>query len=399
MNSPEVYGDGVRARRRARRTSTSSGRAPTTAWCTSRATAARPGRTSRRRTCRTSAASARSTRRRSMPGGAYVAVKKPLLDDFAPYIFRTHDFGKTWTKIVTGIPRQRLRARRARGSDAPRPALRRHAARRLHLVRRRRPLAVAVAQPARHAGRRHLGRGERPRDRHARPRLLHPRQHRAAAPVRRRSTAAADAHLFKPADAIRARRTGDDHLLAEEAGAEADARDPRRERTGGAHVQRRRCRCSGAGGRAVRARRGVQGACRGHGCSRGAQARRPHRGGGRCGRASGAVRTAPRIRRRTTKTAVGADAAVRRRRRWRRAASASPGICEYAPATRSRAWCCGARRPTARRRCPAPIRCGSPSTAGADAADRREASIRCSHTSPTPTCRRSSTWRARSATR
>ena len=35
---------------------------------------------------------------------AYVAVKKPLLDDFSPYIFRTHDFGKTWTKTVTGIP-------------------------------------------------------------------------------------------------------------------------------------------------------------------------------------------------------------------------------------------------------------------------------------------------------
>jgi photosystem II stability/assembly factor-like uncharacterized protein len=37
-------------------------------------------------------------------GGAYAAVKKPLLNDFAPYIFRTHDFGKTWTKIVAGIP-------------------------------------------------------------------------------------------------------------------------------------------------------------------------------------------------------------------------------------------------------------------------------------------------------
>jgi photosystem II stability/assembly factor-like uncharacterized protein len=36
-------------------------------------------------------------------GSAYVAVKKPLLDDFAPYIFRTHDFGQTWTKIITGI--------------------------------------------------------------------------------------------------------------------------------------------------------------------------------------------------------------------------------------------------------------------------------------------------------
>jgi photosystem II stability/assembly factor-like uncharacterized protein len=36
-------------------------------------------------------------------GTAYVAVKKPLLDDYAPYLFRTHDYGATWTKIVTGI--------------------------------------------------------------------------------------------------------------------------------------------------------------------------------------------------------------------------------------------------------------------------------------------------------
>jgi photosystem II stability/assembly factor-like uncharacterized protein len=37
-------------------------------------------------------------------GSAYVAVKKPLLNDFSPYLFRTHDFGRTWTKIVNGIP-------------------------------------------------------------------------------------------------------------------------------------------------------------------------------------------------------------------------------------------------------------------------------------------------------
>jgi photosystem II stability/assembly factor-like uncharacterized protein len=36
-------------------------------------------------------------------GSAYVSVKKPLLEDFSPYIFRTHDFGRTWTRIVTGI--------------------------------------------------------------------------------------------------------------------------------------------------------------------------------------------------------------------------------------------------------------------------------------------------------
>ena len=36
-------------------------------------------------------------------GRAYVSVRRPLLDDFAPYIFKTDDYGRTWTKIVTGI--------------------------------------------------------------------------------------------------------------------------------------------------------------------------------------------------------------------------------------------------------------------------------------------------------
>jgi photosystem II stability/assembly factor-like uncharacterized protein len=36
-------------------------------------------------------------------GTAYISVRKPLLNDFAPYIFRTTDFGRTWTKIVSGI--------------------------------------------------------------------------------------------------------------------------------------------------------------------------------------------------------------------------------------------------------------------------------------------------------
>ncbi len=36
-------------------------------------------------------------------GTAYIAVKRPLLNDVAPYVFRTHDFGKTWTKVVSGI--------------------------------------------------------------------------------------------------------------------------------------------------------------------------------------------------------------------------------------------------------------------------------------------------------
>ena len=36
-------------------------------------------------------------------GTAYVAVKNYLQEDRAPYIFRTDDYGRTWTKIVNGI--------------------------------------------------------------------------------------------------------------------------------------------------------------------------------------------------------------------------------------------------------------------------------------------------------
>ncbi len=38
------------------------------------------------------------------PGGAYVAVKNYQNDDRRPYLFKTADYGKTWSKIVDGIP-------------------------------------------------------------------------------------------------------------------------------------------------------------------------------------------------------------------------------------------------------------------------------------------------------
>ncbi|HEY6970486.1 MAG TPA: hypothetical protein VJA94_14865 [Candidatus Angelobacter sp.] len=37
-------------------------------------------------------------------GTAYAAVDRHRLDDASPQIFRTHDFGKSWTKITQGIP-------------------------------------------------------------------------------------------------------------------------------------------------------------------------------------------------------------------------------------------------------------------------------------------------------
>jgi photosystem II stability/assembly factor-like uncharacterized protein len=38
------------------------------------------------------------------PETAYVSVSRFRLDDLKPYVYRTHDGGKTWTKIVAGLP-------------------------------------------------------------------------------------------------------------------------------------------------------------------------------------------------------------------------------------------------------------------------------------------------------
>ena len=37
------------------------------------------------------------------PGTAYVAANRYQVDDRAPYVWRTRDYGKTWTKIVSGV--------------------------------------------------------------------------------------------------------------------------------------------------------------------------------------------------------------------------------------------------------------------------------------------------------
>ncbi len=35
---------------------------------------------------------------------AYVAIDRHRHDDFAPYLYKTNDYGQTWTKIVNGLP-------------------------------------------------------------------------------------------------------------------------------------------------------------------------------------------------------------------------------------------------------------------------------------------------------
>jgi photosystem II stability/assembly factor-like uncharacterized protein len=37
-------------------------------------------------------------------GTAYVAIDRHQNDDLRPYIYKTSDYGKTWNRIVTGIP-------------------------------------------------------------------------------------------------------------------------------------------------------------------------------------------------------------------------------------------------------------------------------------------------------
>ena len=38
------------------------------------------------------------------PATAYVAATRYKLDDFQPYLYKTNDYGRTWTKITSGIP-------------------------------------------------------------------------------------------------------------------------------------------------------------------------------------------------------------------------------------------------------------------------------------------------------
>ena len=73
-----------------------------------------------------------------MPATAYVAANRYQRSDRAPYVYRTHDYGKTWTKIVNGVRRRRFRASDRGRPEAEGPALPRHRNRDLRVVRRRR---------------------------------------------------------------------------------------------------------------------------------------------------------------------------------------------------------------------------------------------------------------------
>ena len=70
------------------------------------------------------------------PGKAYVAAYRYLLDDWRPYLYRTTDYGKTWTRLtdgINGIPDD-FTTRVVREDPGPRGApLRRHRLRSVYL--------------------------------------------------------------------------------------------------------------------------------------------------------------------------------------------------------------------------------------------------------------------------
>ena len=55
------------------------------------------------------------------PGTLYIAANRYQVDDREPYVFKTHDYGKTWTKIINGIEKGHLA--RAVREDPVRPGL------------------------------------------------------------------------------------------------------------------------------------------------------------------------------------------------------------------------------------------------------------------------------------
>ncbi|HEY3934563.1 MAG TPA: glycosyl hydrolase [Gemmatimonadales bacterium] len=55
------------------------------------------------------------------PGTMYFAANRYEMDDFAPYLYKTTDYGATWTKIVSGIPSTEFT--RAIREDLVRPGL------------------------------------------------------------------------------------------------------------------------------------------------------------------------------------------------------------------------------------------------------------------------------------
>jgi hypothetical protein len=131
---------------------------------------------------------------------AYAAFDRHRLEDNEPYIYRTKDGGKTWQKITNGLPAGVYLQTVKEDPKRRGPARAGHRARRVRVVQRRRPVAVAAAQPAALLDARPRVPRQRSHRRDARPRLLGARRHQRTASGSA-DVVSSDAFLFKPADA------------------------------------------------------------------------------------------------------------------------------------------------------------------------------------------------------
>ncbi len=131
-------------------------------------------------------------------GTAYVSFDGHRSDNFKPCIFKTTDYGKTWTKITTNLPANEPVYVVKEDLKNPNLLFAGTETRRVRVDRRRRTLAAADDGSADRAGARsrHPSARRRSHRRHARPQPLDSRRHHAAAAADARG-ADADAHLFQ----------------------------------------------------------------------------------------------------------------------------------------------------------------------------------------------------------
>ena len=152
-------------------------------------------------------------------GRAYIAAYRYMREhDLKPYIYRTDDYGETWTLLTdgkNGIPVDHPTRVVREDTEAARPALRGHRVRGVRVLRRGQALAAAAAEPARHAGDRHQGPPQRPRRLDDGPVAVdHGRHHAAAAAGRDRHGQPAGHRAATTAATARGRPRGAQGLAA-----------------------------------------------------------------------------------------------------------------------------------------------------------------------------------------
>ena len=81
-------------------------------------------------------------------GTAYVALDGHRNDDLKPYVFKTTDYGKSWTSVTGNLPTLGNVNSIRQDPGQPQPALRADRAWLLRLARRRKELEPVHAEPS-----------------------------------------------------------------------------------------------------------------------------------------------------------------------------------------------------------------------------------------------------------